>query len=207
LTDQTRDVVWQASYLPFGEVRTITGPAALDYRFPGQWFQLETGLHYNWHRHYDPSIGRYLQPDPIGMPDGPSRYAYVGNSPLMFVDPEGLQMAVPVPLLAPCVMTTIGAAICACIIGGGAYLLSPSGDPVEEPGLFPPSPVPNPPILNNDDAGGSEHTKGARPSTQGKHEAGQARKGRDRGGEKADKERREPRKRPPGRKGPWPPRD
>ncbi|RUY98737.1 RHS repeat-associated core domain-containing protein, partial [Mesorhizobium sp. M7A.F.Ca.CA.002.15.1.1] len=51
---------------------------------------METGLAYNWHRHYDASIGRYLQPDPLGMPNGPSRWAYVGNSPLMKVDPSGL---------------------------------------------------------------------------------------------------------------------
>lgn len=50
-----------------------------------------------------------------------------------------------------------------------------------------------------------EHTKGARPSTQGKHEKGQARKNRDRGGEKGDANRNPPRKRPPDHKGPWPP--
>ncbi|MBZ9722297.1 RHS repeat-associated core domain-containing protein [Mesorhizobium sp. AD1-1] len=90
MTDQGRNVVWQASYLPFGEVRSISGTATLNQRFPGQWFQMETGLAYNWHRHYDASIGRYLQPDPLGMPNGPSRWAYVGNSPLMKVDPSGL---------------------------------------------------------------------------------------------------------------------
>ncbi|WP_165349991.1 MULTISPECIES: RHS repeat-associated core domain-containing protein [unclassified Mesorhizobium] len=83
MTDESRAIVWQASYLPYGEVRTITGSATLNQRFPGQWFQIETGLSYNWHRHYDPSTGRYLQPDPLGMPDGPSRFAYVRNSPLM----------------------------------------------------------------------------------------------------------------------------
>ena len=91
MTDESRNIVWQASYLPYGEVRTITGSATLNQRFPGQWFQIETGLSYNWHRHYDPTTGRYLRPDPLGMPDGPSRWAYVGNSPLMKVDPEGLQ--------------------------------------------------------------------------------------------------------------------
>lgn len=92
MTDESRNVVWQASYLPFGEVRSITGTATLNQRFPGQWYQLETGLAYNWHRHYDPSIGRYLQPDPLGMPDGPSRWAYAKNSPLMLTDREGLQI-------------------------------------------------------------------------------------------------------------------
>jgi len=95
MADESRNIVWQASYLPFGEVRTISGSAVLNQRFPGQWFQIETGLSYNWHRHYDPSIGRYLQPDPLGMPDGPSRYAYVSNSPLMYVDPTGLARKKP----------------------------------------------------------------------------------------------------------------
>src|SRR5205814_542941 len=94
MTDAADAVVWQASYLPYGEVYSITGSASLDYRFPGQWFQLESGLNYNWHRHYDPTTGRYVQPDPLGMPDGPSRWAYAGNSPLMNVDPSGLYQSV-----------------------------------------------------------------------------------------------------------------
>ncbi|NSZ57477.1 RHS repeat protein [Agrobacterium tumefaciens] len=91
MTDSAKNVVWRATYLPYGEAYTILGSAALDQRFPGQWFQLESGLHYNWHRHYDPTTGRYLQADPLGMPDGPNRWAYVTNSPLMYVDPEGRQ--------------------------------------------------------------------------------------------------------------------
>ena len=90
MTDDVKAVVWEASFLPFGAVDTLSGPASLDCRFPGQWFQLESGLHYNWHRHYDPTTGRYLQPDPLGMPDGPNRWAYVLNSPLMYTDRQGL---------------------------------------------------------------------------------------------------------------------
>ncbi len=59
-------------------------------RFPGQWFQLESGLHYNWHRHYDPTLGRYTQPDPLGFVDGPSVYAYATSSPLQRIDKHGL---------------------------------------------------------------------------------------------------------------------
>ena len=81
----------------------MTGSAALNLGFPGQWFQLETGLHYNWHRHYDPTKGRYIQADPLGMPDGPSRYAYVANSPLMYTDPTGEQSSIlrPNPTFNP----------------------------------------------------------------------------------------------------------
>ncbi len=45
MTDAGNTVVWRAKYLPYGEVYSISGPASLDYRFPGQWFQLESGLH------------------------------------------------------------------------------------------------------------------------------------------------------------------
>ena len=62
--------MWQARYLPYGEVASVSGLASLDYRFPGQWLRLETGLLYNWHRHYDATTGRYVQPDPLGMSDG-----------------------------------------------------------------------------------------------------------------------------------------
>jgi RHS repeat-associated protein len=65
----------------------------MDLRFPGQWFQLENGLAYNWHRHYDPTIGRYIQPDPLGLEallsDGPSAYNYVGENPLVYIDETG----------------------------------------------------------------------------------------------------------------------
>jgi RHS repeat-associated protein len=89
MTNASKTVVWKASYEPFGAVREITGAAALDLRFPGQWFQLESGLAYNWNRHYDPTLGRYIQPDPLGFVDGPSIYGYAGQSPLMRVDPTG----------------------------------------------------------------------------------------------------------------------
>jgi RHS repeat-associated protein len=65
MTDGTQAVVWDAVYKPFGEVHSITGSATLNLRFPGQYFLIENGLHYNWHRHYDPTLGRYTQPDPI----------------------------------------------------------------------------------------------------------------------------------------------
>ncbi len=68
--------IWEASYLPFGGVHVTTGtPIAL--RFSGQWFQAESGLHQDWMRDYDPTTGRYMQPDPLGLVDGASVYGYV----------------------------------------------------------------------------------------------------------------------------------
>jgi RHS repeat-associated protein len=57
-------------------------------RFPGQWFQSESGLHQNWMRDYDPTTGRYLQADPLGLVDGASEYGYVGGNPGTGVDPR-----------------------------------------------------------------------------------------------------------------------
>jgi RHS repeat-associated protein len=89
MTDAAKAVVWSAVYSPFGGAYTITGSETLNARFPGQWFQLEAGLHYNWHRHYDPSLGRYTQPDPLGFVDGPGVFAYARSAPHRYVDKDG----------------------------------------------------------------------------------------------------------------------
>jgi RHS repeat-associated protein len=68
MTDASAALAWSAAYEPFGTVASVTViSSSIDLRFPGQWFQLENGLHYNWHRHYDASTGRYVQPDPLGQ--------------------------------------------------------------------------------------------------------------------------------------------
>jgi RHS repeat-associated protein len=93
MTNAAKATVWSATYKPWGEVQAITGTAIQNLRFPGQYFQIETGLAYNWHRQYDPVTGRYTQPDPLGFVDGPSVYAYAGNSPWMQTDRDGLKAA------------------------------------------------------------------------------------------------------------------
>jgi RHS repeat-associated protein len=92
-TNTTGVKVWTASYTPFGGVRTTTG-TPVNARFPGQWFQAESGLHQNWMRDYDPTTGRYLQADPLGLVDGASVYGYARQSPMMYTDPRGLAVAV-----------------------------------------------------------------------------------------------------------------
>jgi RHS repeat-associated protein len=95
--------VWTATYTPFGGVHTSTG-ALPPNRFPGQWFQSESGLHQNWMRDYDPTTGRYLQADPLGLVDGASVYGYVKQSPMMLTDPRGEQSAGDVAELMYCLL-------------------------------------------------------------------------------------------------------
>jgi len=64
-------------------------------RFPGQYYDQETGLHYNWNRYYDPGIGRYLSPDPIGFTDSLNLFIYTGNNPVNWIDPWGLEECCP----------------------------------------------------------------------------------------------------------------
>lgn len=100
-------MVWTAKYLPFGGVETSTGtPIAL--RFPGQWYQSESGLHQNWMRDYDPTTGRYLQADPLGLVDGASVYGYARQSPNRYSDPTGECIG---PWAAVCAGAAIGFAL------------------------------------------------------------------------------------------------
>ena len=90
LTDDQKTVRWSAKYYPYGELYSEYASATNELRFPGQWHDRENGLYYNWHRYYDPSTGRYLQADPIGLAGGANLYAYVGNNPISRTDRMGL---------------------------------------------------------------------------------------------------------------------
>ncbi|HUT69838.1 MAG TPA: Calx-beta domain-containing protein [Desulfatiglandales bacterium] len=81
-------VVWAATYDSFGNTRIDIEGITNNLRFAGQYFDSETGLHYNLNRYYDPKIGRYLRTDPFG--DGLNLYAYCFNNPLYYIDPMGL---------------------------------------------------------------------------------------------------------------------
>ena len=90
MTDANKNVVWRADYAPFGKANVTVQTKVLNLRLPGQYFDAETGLHYNYFRDYDPTTGRYLQPDPIGLRGGVNPYVYANNNPLRFTDPLGL---------------------------------------------------------------------------------------------------------------------
>ena len=91
LTDASNTVVWEGLYKPFGEANVNPNSSVVNnFRFPGQYYDAETGLHYNYHRYYDPSTGRYLRPDPIGLFGGINLFEYSLNNPINSIDPLGL---------------------------------------------------------------------------------------------------------------------
>ncbi|MFF7791936.1 RHS repeat-associated core domain-containing protein [Streptomyces sp. NPDC007991] len=99
LVDAEGDVVWTQSTSLWGVRLAASGGSGIEcpLRFPGQYFDAETGLHYNHHRYYEPGAARYLSPDPLGRTPAPNHYAYVKN-PLQWKDPLGLKAPCTVDL-------------------------------------------------------------------------------------------------------------
>jgi RHS repeat-associated protein len=81
--------VWGGEFRAFGELTAETGSWENRLRFPGQYYDSETGNYYNYFRDYDPTTGRYLQSDPIGLDGGLNTYSYVLNNPILYYDPTG----------------------------------------------------------------------------------------------------------------------
>ncbi|MFC3652279.1 RHS repeat-associated core domain-containing protein [Dyella humi] len=96
IADGSGNTVWAWGYQgnTWGEQSPTTNGYTYNLRFPGQYFDSETGLSYNVFRDYDPATGRYIESDPSGWNGGPSSYAYVGGSPLNATDSFGLECAV-----------------------------------------------------------------------------------------------------------------
>jgi RHS repeat-associated protein len=130
MTDSLNKPAWQWPYSAFGNNKptgilkhatSATGaftnqpvllatqnPAAvLDLRFPGQMADEETGLFYNYFRSYQPSQGRFTQPDPIGLGGGLNRFGYVEGNPISKIDPTG-EVAFLVPIIVSGVVTGYG---------------------------------------------------------------------------------------------------
>jgi RHS repeat-associated protein len=96
LSDADGVIAWSAYYRAWGDAKEVIGDAARKagirnaLRFAGQYFDHETGLHYNRHRYYDPQSGRFISKDPIRLAGGTNLYQYAPN-PVGWVDPLGLR--------------------------------------------------------------------------------------------------------------------
>ena len=135
LTDGTGTVVWSADYKPFGEATVTVSTITNNLRFPGQDYDSETGLNYNYFRDYNPVIGRYIENDPLGISGGKNHlYWYTGNNPVKFIDPLGLQQC-----LTLCLPTSFWSEVGRKYVG--SYVLQ--GSHVEGFDQFNPLPIYN----------------------------------------------------------------
>lgn len=97
LSNISGEISWRADYRAWGNTLRVSSPVAKEHeepvwqplRFQGQYYDAETGLHYNRFRYYDPDVGRFVSQDPIGLAGGLNLYQYAPN-PLSWVDPLGL---------------------------------------------------------------------------------------------------------------------
>jgi RHS repeat-associated protein len=116
-------VVWSASYTFFLKADVeLSSYITNNLLAPGQYYDQETGLHYNYQRYYDPKTGRYLTSDPIGLAGGINPFVYVKNNPVNFIDPEGKDLFRP---------------------KGSPYYVGRSGIKFFEPGKYPMSWIEN----------------------------------------------------------------
>jgi RHS repeat-associated protein len=89
MTDAEGNLAWQAQYKAWGEAILVVEKMRNSLRFQGQYFDHETGLHYNRFRYYDPEVGRFISKDPIRLLGGLNLFQYV-ITPTGWVDPLGL---------------------------------------------------------------------------------------------------------------------
>ncbi|WP_431685853.1 RHS repeat-associated core domain-containing protein [Hahella sp. NBU794] len=109
LFSNSGEVVWKAAYDSFGKAVIEKNHISNNLRMPGQYYDEETQLYYNFYRYYSPELGRYIQADYIGVYGGINVYSYASQNPLIYIDPTG-QIFVP-GMIAGSVIGGVGAGI------------------------------------------------------------------------------------------------
>jgi RHS repeat-associated protein len=106
MTDREGQIVWQATYKAWGVVEKLTvNEVEQNLRFQGQYFDDESGLHYNTFRYYDPEVGRFVTQDPIGLSGSFNLYNYAPNS-TGWIDPLGWTCSTSLTVNKPKVLSS-----------------------------------------------------------------------------------------------------
>ena len=213
VTDAQGNVVERTYYGPYGQVlnRNLRdGPG-----YTGHEEDPETNLVYMQQRYYCPECGRFISTDPVGVDPTSggnfNRYEYANDNPYRYTDPDGRQVGEVPVVVAACAASPP----CATAVVAGAAALGVAAKKAGDAAANYYDHVVQSQESKAKDGSNQahadiqqtkEHTKGARPSTEEKHEKGKARAAQDKGGEKGDRSRAPYRKRPPNHKGPWPPK-
>ncbi len=110
MTDAAGNAVWSAEYSAFAQCQVSVAQVDQPFRLPGQYFDAETGLHYNLARYYHPRLGRFLQRDPLGYAGGSwNEYLYGDGDPLNRLDPTG--EFIPILLAGAAIGAAIGTGV------------------------------------------------------------------------------------------------
>lgn len=142
IVDSSGQVVWAGDYSAFGDVRVTVDDFTNPLRYPGHYYDTETGLHYNRFRYYSPKLGRYVSRDPLAFWGGVNLYAYCNGDPINRSDPDGLFWGAGAALLSDVikplafkaagalltvVMAPVAAAIAPVALAGGLVAALVSG--------------------------------------------------------------------------------
>ncbi len=137
-TDSTQSLLWRWNSDAYGlgapneDVDGDGKTTSVALRFPGQIYDAQTQLNYNYYRDYDPKTGRYVQSDPIGLQGGLNTFGYVNSNPLSYIDPMGLDaFAMPswvysIPSVLPAVGRSVAGMGAGLGVGASCLLYSPS---------------------------------------------------------------------------------
>jgi RHS repeat-associated protein len=131
LTNDIGGVVWEAAHTPLGEAVVEKQDIRFNLRLPGQYFDSETGTHYNYQRDYDPRTGRFLTSDPVGLEGGDNTYAYADNNVLGAIDVLGLSVQLAGLPALPNAITDGGQTT-------APFVLRNAGNGVANPSALPP---------------------------------------------------------------------